>query len=146
MGALLALLLGWNIHASIAVSAAIVLACIALGGLTSAIYNEVLQFFLIVFGFMPVAYSGFATWADGRSSPRALPAVRARMVEPGTSRRESDGRRVVRNGDGSRLRSVFRVLVHRLPRCAACHGCRLDECRATDALIAAVPKCCSRSW
>src|SRR6187401_613475 len=49
MGALLALLLGWNIHASIALSAAVVLVYIALGGLTSAIYNEVLQFFLIVF-------------------------------------------------------------------------------------------------
>jgi len=58
MGALLALLLGWNIHASIVVSAAIVLVYITLGGLTSAIYNEVLQFFLIVFGFMPVAYLG----------------------------------------------------------------------------------------
>jgi SSS family solute:Na+ symporter len=58
MGALLALLLGWNIHASIVVSAAIVLLYITLGGLTSAIYNEVLQFFLIVFGFMPVAYLG----------------------------------------------------------------------------------------
>jgi SSS family solute:Na+ symporter len=40
------------------VSAAVVLLYIALGGLTSAIYNEVLQFFLIVFGFMPVAYLG----------------------------------------------------------------------------------------
>src|SRR4029079_14518289 len=58
MGALLALLLGWNIHASIALSAAVVLGYIALGGLTSAIYNEVLQFFLIVFGFAPVAYLG----------------------------------------------------------------------------------------
>src|SRR6185436_9148880 len=58
MGALLALLLGWNIHASIALSAAVVLLYIALGGLTSAIYNEVLQFFLIVFGFLPVAYLG----------------------------------------------------------------------------------------
>jgi solute:Na+ symporter, SSS family len=58
MGALLALLLGWNIHASIALSAAVVLVYIALGGLTSAIYNEVLQFFLIVFGFLPVAYLG----------------------------------------------------------------------------------------
>jgi SSS family solute:Na+ symporter len=58
MGALLALLLGWNIHASIALSAAVVLVYIALGGLTSAIYNEVLQFFLIVFGFAPVAYLG----------------------------------------------------------------------------------------
>jgi solute:Na+ symporter, SSS family len=58
MGALLALLLGWNIHASIAVSALVVLCYIALGGLTSAIYNEVLQFFLIVCGFAPVVYLG----------------------------------------------------------------------------------------
>ena len=58
MGALLALLLGWNIHASIALSALVVLSYIALGGLTSAIYNEVLQFFLIVFGFAPVVYLG----------------------------------------------------------------------------------------
>ena len=58
MGALLSLLLGWNIHACIVVSAVIVLAYIALGGLTSAIYNEVLQFFLIVFGFAPVVYLG----------------------------------------------------------------------------------------
>src|SRR6516164_7264402 len=58
MGALLSLLLGWNIHACIIVSAVVVLAYIALGGLTSAIYNEVLQFFLIVFGFAPVVYLG----------------------------------------------------------------------------------------
>jgi len=56
MAALLALLLRWNIHACIAVSAAIVLAYIALGGLTSAIYNEVAQFFLIVFGFAPLVF------------------------------------------------------------------------------------------
>src|SRR5438445_6234243 len=56
MGALLALLLGWNIHASIAASALVVLLYITLGGLTSAIYNEVLQFFLIVFGFASVVY------------------------------------------------------------------------------------------
>jgi SSS family solute:Na+ symporter len=58
MGALLSLLLGWNIHACIIVSAVVVLVYIALGGLTSAIYNEVLQFFLIVFGFAPVVYLG----------------------------------------------------------------------------------------
>jgi SSS family solute:Na+ symporter len=58
MGALLALLLGWNIHACIIVSAVVVLCYIALGGLTSAIYNEVLQFFLIVFGFAPIVYLG----------------------------------------------------------------------------------------
>src|SRR5438270_287350 len=55
---LLELLLGWNFHASIAISAAVVLVYIFLGGLTSAIYNEVLQFFMIVFGFAPMAWLG----------------------------------------------------------------------------------------
>jgi solute:Na+ symporter, SSS family len=55
---LLELLLGWNFNVSLWVSAAIVLAYIYLGGLTSAIYNEVLQFFLIVLGFAPLVYLG----------------------------------------------------------------------------------------
>jgi SSS family solute:Na+ symporter len=45
-------------HFSIFLSAIIVLAYIFLGGLTSAIYNEVLQFFLIVAGFLPLVYLG----------------------------------------------------------------------------------------
>jgi len=49
-------LLGWNFHASIAISAVVVLVYIFLGGLTSAIYNEVLQFFMIVFGFAPLVF------------------------------------------------------------------------------------------
>jgi SSS family solute:Na+ symporter len=55
---LLELVLGWNFHASIVLSAAIVLVYIFLGGLTSAIYNEVLQFFLIVLGFLPLVLLG----------------------------------------------------------------------------------------
>ncbi len=43
---------------SILVSAVIVLAYIFLGGLTSAIYNEVLQFFLIAMGFLPLVWLG----------------------------------------------------------------------------------------
>src|SRR5256714_4384492 len=43
---------------SIFLSAVIVLAYILLGGLTSAIYNEVLQFFLIVAGFLPLVWLG----------------------------------------------------------------------------------------
>jgi SSS family solute:Na+ symporter len=58
MGKLLNLLLGWSFDVSVWVSAAIVLAYVLLGGLTSAIYNEVLQFFLIVFGFAPLAWLG----------------------------------------------------------------------------------------
>jgi len=58
MGKLLQLLLGWDFNVAIIVSALIVLAYTFLGGLTSAIYNEVLQFFLIVIGFIPLTYLG----------------------------------------------------------------------------------------
>ena len=66
MGLLLNLLLGWDFDVAIWVSAGIVLAYIVLGGLTSAIYNEVLQFFLIVFGFAPLvilALNDIGGWA-----------------------------------------------------------------------------------
>ena len=55
LGLLFQLVLGWKPTSSIILSAAIVLVYTLLGGLTSAIYNEVLQFFLIVLGFAPLA-------------------------------------------------------------------------------------------
>ncbi|HXE63682.1 MAG TPA: sodium:solute symporter family protein [Bryobacteraceae bacterium] len=58
MGLLLQTLLGWDFTVSILVSAAIVLTYTLLGGLTSAIYNEVLQFFLIIAGFLPLVALG----------------------------------------------------------------------------------------
>ncbi len=58
MGKLFQLLLGWNFNFSMIVAAIIVLFYILLGGLTSAIYNEVLQFFMIVFGFIPLVFLG----------------------------------------------------------------------------------------
>jgi SSS family solute:Na+ symporter len=51
---------------------------ILLGGLTSSIYNEVLQFFLIVFGFLPLAFLGLAG-AGGWSG------LEARLAEVATS-------------------------------------------------------------
>jgi SSS family solute:Na+ symporter len=48
----------WIFHTGIIVSALVVLIYIYLGGLTSAIYNEVLQFFLIVAGFIPLVWLG----------------------------------------------------------------------------------------
>jgi SSS family solute:Na+ symporter len=47
--------LGWNFNVSLFASAAIVLAYTYLGGLSSAIYNEVLQFFIIIIGLLPMA-------------------------------------------------------------------------------------------
>ena len=51
-------LLGWNYHAALLISSGVVLLYVLKGGLTSAIYTEVLQFFMIVLGFAPVVYLG----------------------------------------------------------------------------------------
>jgi solute:Na+ symporter, SSS family len=58
MALLLNLLLGWDFDVSVWICAGVVLVYILLGGLTSAIYNEVLQFFLMVFGFAPLVFLG----------------------------------------------------------------------------------------
>src|SRR3954466_14176030 len=47
-------LLGWPIIIGIVVAAGVVLAYITLGGLSSAIYNEVLQFFVIIAALVPL--------------------------------------------------------------------------------------------
>jgi solute:Na+ symporter, SSS family len=52
------LILGWSLTASIFLSAGIVLAYVTLGGLSSSIYNEVLQFFLITLGLVPLVVFG----------------------------------------------------------------------------------------
>lgn len=47
-------LLGWSLWISLVVAAAVVLSYTALGGLSAAIYNEVLQFFVIVAALLPL--------------------------------------------------------------------------------------------
>ena len=61
-------------HVSIIVSAVIVLGYIFLGGLTSAIYNEVLQFFLIVAGFLPLVWIGLRNVGGWQGIKQTLPA------------------------------------------------------------------------
>ena len=53
-------LLGWPTWVSIVVSAGFVLAYITLGGLSGAIYNEVLQFFVILAGLIPIVVVGLS--------------------------------------------------------------------------------------
>lgn len=55
---LMQVILGWDFNVSIWMAAGIVLVYTYLGGLTSAVYNEVLQFFLIVLGIAPLVYLG----------------------------------------------------------------------------------------
>ena len=62
-------------HVSVFLSAIIVLGYIFLGGLTSAIYNEVLQFFLIVAGFTPLVWIGLRNIGGWQGIKHTLPAT-----------------------------------------------------------------------
>jgi SSS family solute:Na+ symporter len=73
LGLLLQLVLGWSFTVSVLASAAIVLAYTFLGGLTSAIYNEVLQFLLIVMGFAPLAILAVAKAGGWQGMVSRLP-------------------------------------------------------------------------
>ncbi|MDD3915084.1 MAG: sodium:solute symporter family protein [Bacteroidales bacterium] len=81
MGKLLNLLLGWDFNTCVLVSGFIVLLYTFLGGLTSAIYNEVIQFFLIVFGFIPLVFLGLKNVGGWEG-------VKARLAQEGWFRSE----------------------------------------------------------
>jgi SSS family solute:Na+ symporter len=69
LGLVLSLMLGWSITTAIIVAAGIVLAYITLGGLTSAIYNEVLQFFIILAALCRSSPSRSSTWGASAGWP-----------------------------------------------------------------------------
>ncbi|OXR40820.1 sodium:solute symporter family protein [Nocardia cerradoensis] len=58
LGSIVNVLLGWPLWVSVIVAALIVLSYITLGGLSAAIYNEVLQFFVIVAALLPLTLVG----------------------------------------------------------------------------------------
>jgi SSS family solute:Na+ symporter len=64
-----------SFHCSVIISAVVVLAYVILGGLVSAIYNEVLQFFLIVAGFLPLVILGLKDVGGWSGIKAQLPAA-----------------------------------------------------------------------
>ena len=75
LGLLFELVLGWSFTASVLLSALIVLIYTFLGGLSSAIYNEVLQFFLIVLGFAPLSILALRRSGGWNGMAARIPAV-----------------------------------------------------------------------
>jgi len=75
LGRLFQLLLGWSFTACVLLSAGIVLVYTLLGGLTASIYNEVLQFFLIVLGLAPLAILSVARVGGWEGLRERLPPV-----------------------------------------------------------------------
>lgn len=58
LGSIVHALLGWPLWVALVVAAVIVFAYISFGGLSAAIYNEVLQFFVIVASLLPLTLIG----------------------------------------------------------------------------------------
>lgn len=58
LGSIVHALLGWPLWVALIVAAVIVLSYITLGGLSAAIYNEVLQFFVIITSLLPLTLIG----------------------------------------------------------------------------------------
>ena len=68
-------LLGWNYNFALLICSGVVLLYVLKGGLTSAIYTEVLQFFMIVLGFAPVVYLGLKDVGGWGAMTHSLQAV-----------------------------------------------------------------------
>lgn len=76
--------LGWDFNLCLWASALIVLAYTYLGGLSSAIYNEVLQFFIIILGLFPLVYLGLTEVGGWGGLETKLAAVTPQQYAPDT--------------------------------------------------------------
>ena len=121
MALVMKVVLGWDISFSIWVSSATVGAYVALGGLRSAIFNEVLQFALIWFGALLI--SGARPHRGGRldraeGKDRAQPRPQRLHAPVDASIRfvlgQSDGHPLVRHRLRPGLRDLVRILDHGL--------------------------------
>ncbi len=146
LGSIIKALLGWPLWVALIVAAAVVLAYITLGGLSAAIYNEVLQFFVIVAALTPLTLLGLDEVGGlgrthlrhqgerrrGRRRARGATSSTPGRVRPLTGfdqRLPVGGRHRVR----ARLRAVVRLLDDELRRGAARDGLELDLLGPQDA-------------
>ncbi len=128
MAVVMKVVLGWDITFSILVSSVAVALYVGLGGLRSAIFNEVLQFVLIWGGALLVPILGLVQ-AGGWERPggedshqHALRQLLPPLAQHRQLRRQSHGRPLDRNRLRPRLRHQLRLLDHGLSRGAARAG------------------------
>jgi SSS family solute:Na+ symporter len=75
MALLFKLMLGWSLTGSILFAAVVVLLYVFWGGLSSSIYNEVIQFFLIWLGLLPVVFLGLKSAGGFAGLAQRVPAA-----------------------------------------------------------------------
>jgi solute:Na+ symporter, SSS family len=89
LGLILEALLGWPLELAIPIAALVVLSYTFFGGLSAAIYNEVLQFFVIVALLVPLTVAGLARvggWNSLKQQVAALPPGPEQLSSwPGTT-------------------------------------------------------------
>ena len=111
------------------------------GWIDSAIYNEVLQFFLIVLGVLPLAILSVRRPGGWSGIPARLPHVMTHAWRTWATPAEPDGRGSLRSGGGAGIRAFVRLLVHGFSGGPARYGGRdsMSAARRTP-LLAAFPK------
>ena len=128
MALVMKVVLGWNIHFSIWVSSLTVAVYVALGGLYSAIFNEVLQFFLIWLGALVIPILGLIEvggWSGLQAKIHRADArerLRASVEHAGVVLRQSHGSALDRHRLWPRRRDCVRLLDDRFSGGAAGHG------------------------
>ena len=128
LGLVLEALLGWPMEVAVPVSALVVLSYTFLGGLSAAIYNEVLQFFVIMALLIPLTVAGLARvggWSGLVEKVTASPGGADQLSAwPGTTLTEiANPMHVgVRHRVRARVRAVLRLLDDELRRGAARDG------------------------
>ena len=145
-------LLGWPLCVSLLVAAAIVLSYITLGGLSAAIYNEVLQFFVIVAALLPLTIVGLhKVGGYGGLKDKISAARRRRRPAQLVARHQPHRHRQPaalghRHRLRPRLRAVLRLLDDQLRRGAARDGLEA-RCRPRSGRRSSAPsrRCSSRS-
>ena len=125
MALIIEVLLGWPTWVSVVVSAGFVLVYIFLGGLSGAIYNEVLQFFVIIAGLIPIvvigltAMGGWSGLTEKVTSQRWKGKPLRNLVRHCSRQLDQPPRRLDRHRHGFGLRALLRLLDHKLRRSAA---------------------------
>ena len=127
MALVMKVVLGWDINFSIWISSLTVAVYVTLGGLRSAIFNEVLQFILIWAGALVIPVMGLIEaggWKALQAQSRAerFRRIHASVVHARLIQRQPDGHSLDRNRLRPGLRDFIRVLDDRLPRRAARAG------------------------
>ena len=112
LGSIINRLLGWPLWVALVVAAVIVFSYISLGGLSAAIYNEVLQFFVIIVALLPLTLLGLhrVGWWEGLTEKvtQAVSGAQGTYADPAAQLHSWPG--LLLSGFGSPVLSVIGIV------------------------------------